>query len=54
MPGVVLMLHSESILPTPKMPVNHANEFPADILTLERLWEANVPLQPRSGDYQLG
>ncbi|CAO2205582.1 unnamed protein product [Urochloa humidicola] len=45
-PDVLLMLRSKSaVLPVPKMPDNHTNEGLPDILTLERLWEANVPLQ---------
>ncbi|CAM0904422.1 unnamed protein product [Alopecurus aequalis] len=51
MSDVLLMLRSGSIsLPTPSVPVNHTNEYPADALTLERLWEVNLPLQPCSGD----
>jgi hypothetical protein len=47
MPDVLLMLCSQkAVLPEPKMPENHTNEGLADILTLERLWEANVPLHP--------
>uniref|UniRef100_A0ACD5UB85 Uncharacterized protein n=1 Tax=Avena sativa TaxID=4498 RepID=A0ACD5UB85_AVESA len=51
MSGVLLMLRSESAsLPTPSVPVDHTNGYLADALTLERLWEVNLPLQPSSGD----
>lgn len=53
---VLLMLRSGSAgLPTPNVPVDHTNDWLlGDVLTLERLWEVNLPSQPCSGDNQLG
>ncbi|TVU06609.1 hypothetical protein EJB05_49833, partial [Eragrostis curvula] len=51
MSEVLLMLHSDrASSPVPNLPANHTHEYPADVVTLETLWEANVPLQPHLGD----